>query len=58
MTLGRRRPDLAVLVEKKVVFGEVLQESVMGASSAGRSFLRIFQKYGADDRLVVLLERR
>jgi hypothetical protein len=58
MTLGRRRPDLAVLVEKEVVFGEVLQESVMWASSAGRSCPRIYPKYGANGRFVVLWERR
>jgi hypothetical protein len=57
MTLGRRRPDLAVLVEKKVVFREVLQKSVMGASSASSSFPRICPKYGANGRFVVLSAR-
>jgi hypothetical protein len=57
MTLRRCRPDLTVLVEKEVVLGKVLQESVMGASSAGRSFPRICRKYGANGRFVVLSDR-
>jgi hypothetical protein len=41
MPFGGSRADLAVLVEKEVVAGKVLQESVKWASSAGRSFPRI-----------------
>jgi hypothetical protein len=41
MAFGGRRADLPVAVEEEIVVGEMLQESVVVASSASRSFLRI-----------------
>ena len=38
---GGGGPDLSVPVEKEIVVGKMLQESVVWASSASRSFPRI-----------------
>jgi hypothetical protein len=49
------RTDLAVVVENEIVFGKMLQESGMSASSASRAFPRIQWRYGGNGHFVAAL---